>query len=434
MGSDSRRAHLKARIKPGNLNGRVTIPGSKSHTIRAVAVASLAEGTSIIRTPLESNDTRAAFNAYSAAGARIEQLPDEWRITGTGGHVQTPAEAVDVLNSGTTLHFAMGSFALMKEGTALLTGDAQIQRRPSGPLAAALTNLGASVKSLRGNGCAPFEVKGRLSGGEISIDGSTSQWLSSLVANTPLADGDTHIRVPFLNEAPYARMTLWWLEREGIRFDCAHDLSELNIKGRQKYPAFDQRIPADFSSATFFLAAGALAGNEVVSEGLDMTDVQGDKAVVEYLEAMGADVSVAEGAAAVRGAGLRGVELDLNATPDALPMMAVLGCLASGTTVLANVPQARIKETDRITVMHQELAKMGGRTRELADGLVVESSTLSGAEVDSHGDHRIAMALAVAATAAKGETAIHGAEAVSVTFPTFFGLLQSLGAYVALEN
>ena len=133
-------------------------------------------------------------------------------------------------------------------------------------------------------------------------------------------------------------------------------------------------------------------------------------------------------------AALQAVELDLNATPDALPMMAVLGCFAQGRTVLANVPQARIKETDRIAVMARELALMGARVRELPDGLVVEASPLSGAEVEGHGDHRVVMALAVAATAAAGETVIHGAEAVSVTFPTFFDLLRSLGARITLED
>ena len=424
---------MNARIAPSALSGRVAIPGSKSHTIRAVAIASLANGTSVIRAPLESADTAAAFNAYTAAGAQIEVSPDVWRVTGTGGSIQTPRETVDVLNSGTTMRLALGSFSLMRSGTATLTGDEQIQRRPAGPLAKSLTDLGASVKSIRGNGCAPFEVRGRLRGGETSIEAVTSQYVSSLLINTPLADGESHIRVPLLNEAPYVWMTLWWLANEGIRVDYADDLSEFRVPGGQSYKAFDRRIPADFSSATFFLAAGALAGNEVTLDGLDMTDTQGDKAVIDYIRRMGGFIEVSNGAIVVKSNDLHGAELNLNATPDALPMMAVLACFARGKTTLANVPQARIKETDRIAVMTKELSKMGGRVTELPDGLIIEESPLHGADLDGHGDHRVVMSLAVAATAAKGPSVIHGAEAAGVTFPTFFELLSSLGAKVSTQ-
>ncbi|MHC4714013.1 MAG: 3-phosphoshikimate 1-carboxyvinyltransferase [Planctomycetota bacterium] len=425
---------MKARVKPGNLKGTVVIPGSKSHTIRAVAIAALAGGRSRIEAPLASADTRAAVDAYSAAGARISQEEAQWLVEGTAGEVRAPGDPVDIGNSGTSLRFAMGSFALLREGSATLTGDEQIQRRPAGPLGDSLNDLGASAKSIHDNGCAPFEVKGRLRGGRTSIEAVTSQYLSSLILNTALGDGDTRIDVPLLNEAPYVWMTIRWLESVGVRLDYSDDLSAFEIAGGQRFKPFERRIPADFSSATFFLAAGAIPGNNVTLAGLDMGDTQGDKAVVDYVETMGAAVFQDEKGITVDGRDLRCRELDLNATPDALPTMAVLGCLASGTTALVNVPQARIKETDRITAMAKELTKMGARTRELSDGLVVESSALTGARVDGRGDHRIVMALAVAGTAAKGETVIEGAEAVSITFPTFFELMQSLGADITLEQ
>lgn len=425
---------MKIRISPSPLVGRVKIPGSKSHTIRAVAIAALATGKSRIDAPLVSADTLAAVDAYSATGAQVAMREGFWDVTGTGGEVKEPANIVDVGNSGTTLRMVLGSFALMSDGSATLTGDEQIRRRPAGGLVGALNDLGASVKSLGGNGCAPFEVRGRLKGGETSIEAVTSQFLTSLLVNTPLADGDTRIVVPVLNEAPYVRMTLDWLESSGISLQYDENLVEFEIPGGQEFQPFERRIPADFSSATFFLAAGAIRGNEVTLEGLDMDDPQGDKAVVEYVERMGARVSISEDGISVRGSGLQGIELDLNATPDALPMMAVLGCLAGGRTTLANVPQARIKETDRIAVMAAELAKMGAVTRELPDGLVVEESALRGAKLQGHGDHRIVMALTVAATAAQGETVIDSAEAVDVTFPEFFTLMQSLGARITVEQ
>jgi 3-phosphoshikimate 1-carboxyvinyltransferase len=425
---------LKAKIRPSRLSGKVTIPGSKSHTIRAVAFAALADGKSRIEAPLESADTLSAVTAYRAAGARIVEEKNSWTINGVAGDVQAPSSTVDIGNSGTTIRVAIGSFALLRSGAAVLTGDEQIQRRPAGPLGKSLNDLGATVKSVKANGCAPFEVRGRLRGGETSIEAVTSQYLTSLLINTPLADGESRIHVPLLNEAPYVGITLDWLKFLGIRYECADDMSEFSIPGGQEYKAFERRIPADFSSATFFLAAGAIPGNKVISSGLDMSDSQGDKAVVDYIRAMGAHIRAEGDAVMVSGARLDGCEIDLNATPDALPMMAALACFAEGKTRLVNAPQVRIKETDRIEVMARELSKMGATVSELEAGLVVDRAALKGAAVEGHGDHRVVMALAVAATAAEGETTINGAEAVSVTFPGFFDILGGLGAEVELVD
>jgi 3-phosphoshikimate 1-carboxyvinyltransferase len=313
-----------------------------------------------------------------------------------------------------------------------LTGDEQIRRRPSGPLAAALNDLGASVRSTRANGCAPFVVEGMLRGGATAIEAVSSQFLTSLLINAPLAAANSHIRVPLLNERPYVEITLDWLEREGIQL--VHDqLREFRIPGGQSYRAFDRRIPGDFSSATFFLVAGALGENDVTCLGLDMNDTQGDRAVVDYLRRMGARVNVGPDRIRVQAAELRGCEIDLNATPDALPMMAVAGCFAAGATHLVNVPQARIKETDRIAVMRQELERLGARVKELPDGLVIEQSELRGAEVGGHGDHRVIMALAIAGGLIPGRTIIHDSEAVAVTFPTFAEALRKLGGKVSAE-
>jgi 3-phosphoshikimate 1-carboxyvinyltransferase len=323
----------------------------------------------------------------------------------------------------------MGSCALLRQGRAVLTGDKQIQRRPSAPLAKSLNDLGARVTDLRGTGCAPFEVRGRLRGGETSLQAVSSQYLSSLLMSTPFADGESHIRVPLLNERPYVGITLDWLARQGIRLDAADDWSEFRVPGGQRFKPVDRRIPADFSSATFFLAAGALPGNSVACRGLDYKDTQGDKAAVEYLKAMGADVEIGTDEIRVTSRELRGCEIDLNATPDALPMMAVLACFAQGETRLVNVPQARQKETDRISVMHEELSKLGADVEELEDGLVVRGSQLVGTTVDSHDDHRIVMALAVGATQARGTTTIEHAEAMNVTYPAFAQSLRDLGGH-----
>jgi len=418
---------MKLRCERSTLRGAVDIPGSKSHTIRAVAIACLAEGESRIRRPLESADARSALGAFTQLGAQVRETPDEWRITGTGGDLRAPGSSIDVGNSGTTMNVALGACALLKSGQVLLTGDHQIQRRSSAVLMKSLNDLGAQVRDLKGTGCAPFEVRGTLRGGETSIEATSSQFVTSLLMAAPLAAGDSHIRVPLLNERPYVGMTLDWLAKQGIRIEAADDWSYFRVPGGQKFRPVDRRIPADFSSATFFLAAGALPGNAVECRGLDYTDTQGDKTIVEYLRQMGAEVFVDRESIRVSAQNLVGCKLDINATPDALPMLAVLACFARGETRLVNVPQARAKETDRIAVMREELSKMGADIEELADGLVIRESRLRGSTVHSHDDHRVVMSLAVAATQAEGATVIEHAEAMSVTYPGFAASLRALG-------
>jgi 3-phosphoshikimate 1-carboxyvinyltransferase len=415
------------------LRGEIAIPGSKSHTIRAVAIASLASGTSRIESPLDSGDARSAVRAFTALGAQIDCQPEVWTVRGTGGELRAPAEVIDVGNSGTTMNIAMGAAALIRQGQVTLTGDDQIQRRPSGPLLAALNDLGASAKSTRGNGCPPITVRGRLQGGTTTIECPSSQYLTSLLINCPLADGDTVIKVPVLEEKPYVEMTLDWLARQGIKLDRTA-LSEFRIPGRQAYRAFTRRIPADFSSATFFLCAGALGNNDVTVRGLDLNDPQGDKAVIDYLQQMGARIEVSPEGIRVKPGQLTGCRLDLNATPDALPMMAVLACFAEGKTTLANVAHARIKETDRIATMRLELTKLGAKVTELPDGLVIEGGKLTGAEVDGHHDHRLAMALAVAGCSIPGTTTVRTAESATITFPTFMDCMRNLGVDIQLQE
>ena len=412
------------------LKGAVDIPGSKSHTIRGVFFASLAEGISVLEKPLDSLDTRAAVAACAAFGAEIE-TGDTWAIRGVAGRPHVPDDVVNVMNSGTTLNVAL-SVAALADGHTVLTGDEQVRRRPAGPLLEALVSLGAEAFSTRGNGCPPIVVGGTLEGGRCRLRATSSQYLTSLLISTPLARKAAEIEVTELNEQPYVMMTLDWLDRMGIRYERSESLNRFVIPGGQEYQAFRRRIPADFSSATFFLCAGAITGGPVVLRGLDMADTQGDKAVVDMLRAMGATIEERNGELVASGGELHGAELDLNATPDALPALAVTACFADGETRLVNVPQARIKETDRITVMREELARMGARISELPDGLVIHGGPLTGRDVNGHGDHRVVMALALAGLGASGTTRVSTAEAAGVTFPNFIELMQGLGG--ALET
>jgi 3-phosphoshikimate 1-carboxyvinyltransferase len=405
------------------------MPASKSHTIRAVTIASLARGTSLIHNPLDSDDTHSAIDCYRKLGARIDTSnPHAWKVTGTAGKISAPKEIIDVGNSGTTLRIAMGSAALAQTGQkTTFTGDDQIQSRPLGPLIQALNNLGATCKSLKDNDSPPVDVTGQLTGGKTDIAATTSQYLSSLLLCTPLAPNDTHLDVTTLNEPGYIRMTLDWLDKQGISYENRH-MKEFKIKGNQSFKAFDAAIAADFSSATFFLCAAALVGDEVTLLGLDLADSQPDKAVLDYLKTMGADITINPDSVTIKASQLKGAEIDMNATPDALPAMAVTAAFAEGETRLVNVPQARSKETDRIACMAEELKKMNIDSEQLPDGLIIRRSKPRPAELDGRSDHRIVMALSLAGMAVEGTTTIDTAEAMNITFPDFVKLMQSIGA------
>lgn len=420
---------MRLKAEKSTLKGTVRIPGSKSHTIRAVAIASLSEGTSIIHAPLISSDTLSAVNCYKQLGAEIDTSEDEkWVIKGTGGKIVSPSEEINVGNSGTTLRIAVGSAALADKNARIrFTGDSQICNRPVAALLESLNRLGAEAESVNGNGKPPVEISGKIMGGKTKIDAVTSQYLSSLLLCCPLVENDSEIEVGILNEPGYVQMTLDWLDRQNIEY-VNENFKKFRIKGGQSYKGFECSVPADFSSATFFLCAAALAGERVQLEGLDFNDSQPDKAVVDYLVKMGADIKIENETVIIKASKLKSCALDMNKTPDALPAMAVTAAFAEGKTKLYNVAQARNKETDRIDCMAKELAKAGIRTEQFEDGLTVYSGKFNSCKLHGWSDHRIVMALSIAALASDAVIEIDTAEAMNVTFPSYPGLMAGIGA------
>ncbi|HZX44326.1 MAG TPA: 3-phosphoshikimate 1-carboxyvinyltransferase [Candidatus Nanoarchaeia archaeon] len=419
--------------KTEKLSGEITIPGSKSHTIRAVTIASLAKGVSKIRNPLKSDDTMASVNAWKLLGAKINtDDANEWIIEGVDHKPKAPGSALNMLNSGTSLRIISGIIAALCDFEVELDGDDSLRTRPMQPLLKAYNELGAEALSISNNGYCPIKIKGKMTGGSTEISGLSSQFVTSLLFACPLLEEDTKIKVLKPNEIPYIKMTLRWLDEQGIRYQASEDFTGFTVFGSQKYKPFEKTIPADWSSAAFPLVAGAITNSDITIKGLDLKDTQGDKAIIDYLKKMDADIKLDGNEVHIKGKPLKGCQLDLNSTPDALPALSVLGAFAEGTTTLYNVPQARVKETDRIKVMAEELGKMDVDIKEREEGLIIHKSALKGNKVRGHNDHRVVMALSLAGLIAEGKTEITSAESIGVTYPGFIESMQSLGAKIKL--
>ncbi len=419
---------MKWRVRRSHLRGMCRIPPSKSHSIRAVLIATLADGSSTIRTALTDGDGASALKVAQAFGADVNDHSGELNISGLAGDLGRGQRDCDCGNSGTTMRLFAGAAALGGK-VRRFDGDRSLRTRAMLPLLDALKRLGARYTLLNADAEVPFSIQGPIRGGETDVSGITSQFVSSLLLCAPLAEKDTTIRVNALNERPYVELTLWWLERMGIPYAANEGLSEIRVHGGCAYRAFDMDVPGDFSSATFPAVAAALTGSEITLTGLDFTDPQGDKRVFDIMDDLGCRITRGGmGVNVASGVGLSGADIDLNANPDALPALAVLATAAEGTTRLGNVAQARYKETDRIDVMTGELRKLGATVSGEADALVVKRSALRGAVVEGHGDHRVVMALALAGMAAEGDTVVEGAEAAAITYPSFVDDFRALGA------
>ncbi len=423
---------MKFIVEPSSLKGIAKIPGSKSNTTRAVVIATLAEGESVIKNPLPSADCLSTVEVYKGYGAQIvKQDENEWIIKGSEENPKLPDDVLNTGNSGTTTYMAIATASLIGDGYTVITGDHQIRRRPSGPLLKAIEDLGGKAFSVRNNGSQPVVIKGPIRGGKTTLPGVNSQWLSPLLINAPLAPNDTEIYVENLQERPYIRMTLGWLQRVGMKYK-EEDMERFYLFGGQRPKPFEYEIPSDWESACFPIVGAAITDSDITLYGLDTEDYQGDKMTIDILKEMGADIEVRnKGRDGIRirgGRTLKGTEIDCRDIPDAPPILAVLGTQAEGKTVLKNLGASRLKETDRAKTIAQELRKMGAKIEENEDSMVIYKSDLYGTRIDGHTDHRIVMATAVAGLVAKGNTIIDDAEYVRISFPNFYEIMTSLGA------
>lgn len=422
---------MKAKAEPSTLQGSLTAPPSKSYTHRAVILASLCNGVSAVTNPLLSGDTMATVDACRALGVEVSK--DENLVIEGGLPLNVPDDVIDVENSGTTLRLITSIAALTSKGYSVLTGDESVRRRPMQPLLDALHTIGVRCWSSRLNGSAPIIVEGGgIHGGPVTVSGEiSSQFISSLLIASPLAHHETLLRIEGrCVSRPYVDATLKVIEHFGGRV-IEEDTGIFRIPSQQKYSSKSFRVPGDFSSASFILAGGAITEGEVSVDGLNFNLPQGDAAVVDILKSMGADVSVDlnRGRVTVRGVGsLSGGEFDLLDTPDLLPIVAVLACRSEEEVLIRGVKHARFKETDRVSVLAEELPKLGVSVEELEDGLrVVGAKSLKRCVLDAHGDHRMAMAFSIAGLASEEGCLVDGFESVDVSYPGFKEDIHLLG-------
>ncbi len=427
-----------AKSRKSTLSGHAQAPGSKSHTIRAVLMATMSDGTSYIRNPLTSQDAKSSLEAAEAFGAKVTMADGVWMVEGRGKNLQVPDNYLECGNSGTVSAFG-SMMAGLVDGYTFITGDEQIRRRPIYPSVEAINALGGkAVFTKPGSDSCPIVVKGGLTGGKVHFTGLLSQMISATLMIAPLLPGETEILVDNPLETPYLQMTLDWIKRHGVEIENPQEFKYFKIQGGKSYQAQDTVIASDWSGVAFPLVAAVVTQSDVIIDGVDFHDSQGDKAVVDHLISMGADIQkdIEGGRLLIKGGKplTSGLTLDLQNTPDSLPAMSVAAAYAQGDTTFIGLDAVRLKETDRVAVMQSELGKMGASIEVGDDYMVVHGGKpLTGAMVESYRDHRIAMAMTIAGFFAKGETVVQDAECVAVTFPNFFEVMGNMGADVETQ-
>ncbi|MFO8110093.1 MAG: 3-phosphoshikimate 1-carboxyvinyltransferase [Thermoplasmata archaeon] len=421
---------MKLKARRSKVQGTVRAPSSKSYTHRALIYSSLAPGESVIEDPLYSDDTCTTADICEMMGAEVD-WDEVVKVRGTEKLV-TPGDVIDCRGSGTSLRL-LTAVAAHGPGISVLTGDGSLRKRPVEVLLKALNDIGVTCYSTRMNGLPPVVVfGGGIRGGEVNIRGDiSSQYITALLIACPWAQEETVVSLSSkLESKPYVDITLEVLRDYGIEIHVSGSYDEFVIPPKQCFVPRNYKVPGDFSSAAFMLVQGALAG-EVTVTNLDLGSNQGDKKIVDILQEMGAGVKVLEGHVKVEKDELTGIIIDVSNTPDLTPICAVLATQAKGRTEIINAQRLRLKESDRLSSITQELKKMGAHICEKEDSLVIDGPTqLKGTVIDPHQDHRIAMSCAVAASTAKGDTIIQKAECIDKSYPEFVNDIKSIGADV----
>ncbi len=409
------------------VRGSIRIPGSKSITNRAILIASLAGGESLLSGVLHSDDTFYMSEVCKQLGVEISDSGDEFRIKGCNGNLLPVKKELFVGNAGTAARFLTAMLSLGSESY-ILTGNERMQQRPIRDLIQALNSLGAEVKDLNQTGCPPVRIRGGgLKGGTVRIPGDkSSQYISAIMMAAPYAKHDVTIRIEGeLVSRTYVEMTRKIMEDFGGRCEWIAEDS-LSITNDHRYQSRVFEIEGDASSASYFFGLAAVTGGQMTVSGLSQNSTQGDLGLLDILERMGCGISWQNGDVIIEGGKLKAVEVDMNTMSDVAPTLAVIALFAEGVTRITNVSNMRIKECDRISAVVQELRKIGAVVGEWEDGLSITGlGDYRGADLDTYDDHRMAMALSLAGLKIPG-IIINNPACVSKTFPGFYDLFLPL--------
>jgi 3-phosphoshikimate 1-carboxyvinyltransferase len=420
-----------------SLQGNIRVPGDKSISHRALMLGAIAQGETEIAGLLLGEDPRSTASCFQAMGAEISELNTELvRVKGIGlGNLQEPVDVLNAGNSGTTLRLMLGLLASHPGRFFTVTGDSSLRSRPMSRVVKPLQQMGAEIWGRKGNSLAPLAIQGQaLKSIHYQSPIASAQVKSCILLAGLITEGQTTVTEPALSRDHSERM----LRAFGAELTTDPETNSVTITGSAQLYGQKVVVPGDISSAAFWLVAGAIVpGSELLIENVGVNPTR--TGILEALALMGADIQlenqreVAGEPVAdlrVRSSRLQSCTIAGDIIPrliDEIPILAVAAVFAEGTTVIKDAEELRVKESDRIAVMAQQLNKMGAKVTELPDGMeIVGGTPLVGTEVDSHTDHRIAMSLAIAALVAKGVTTIHRAEAAAISYPNFTATLQQI--------
>ena len=421
-----------------SLVGRIRVPGDKSISHRALMLGAIASGETTIEGLLLGEDPRSTAKCFSLMGAKISELNAE-RVTVRGvgiGQLEEPIEVLDAGNSGTTMRLMLGILASHPGRFYAVTGDSSLRSRPMSRVIKPLQQMGAQIWGRNGNSLAPLAILGQqLKGIHYHSPIASAQVKSCILLAGLMAEGETTVTEPALSRDHSERM----LRAFGAKLTVNRETCSVTVSGGAQLQGQNVIVPGDISSAAFWLVAGAIVpGSELVVENVGINPTR--TGILEALQMMGADIQLQNQREAagepvadilVRSSSqLRGCTIAGDLIPrliDEIPILAVAATFAKGTTIIRDAAELRVKESDRLAVTAAELNRMGAKITELPDGLEITGGTpLTGADVDSYTDHRIAMSLAIAALNATGITNIHRAEAAAISYPDFTATLQQV--------
>lgn len=410
------------KITASQLNGTVSVPPSKSAAHRAIICACLAKGVSVIEPVELSNDIQATINCVKALGADISLVGKKLTINGENT-LSAKGSVLDCGESGSTLRFLIPVSAVEDTGCTFV-GHGRLPERPIGIYLDCLPRAGVKCTT---EGGLPLTIDGKLSSGIFEIPGNvSSQFITGLLLALPMLDGDSEIILTSdLESVGYINMTIDIMSEFGVKIEST--AKGYFIKGNQQYSPCRFTVEGDWSQAAFFLAAGALGGHVSV-DNLDVNSAQGDKECARLLSMFGADIVVDGANVSAKHNKLKGINIDAANIPDLVPILATVAAFCEGTTTITGAARLRIKESDRLTAIAQGLNALGADIKELDDGLVINGvEKLKGGDVEGFNDHRIVMALAIAATNSSEPVIITDRESINKSYPTFFEDYKSLG-------